>query len=246
MVEDALGTIAEDLQNARQAGYEAVELCIMGDAAPMRAWADELTPADVDALLQQCERTGIPITSLSSDWVWKYTKDEHPLSDWDEGVEGLTRDVELAAQLGAGYILCHLGTSHGTWEDAKDVLARIGDAAQEAGVLWGFEASLFRRSDLGDFDDLLRMLDELDHPAVGAYDHCQYPGRGKPAEVQVRQIGRRLYGYHSSLLTPETTDYPALFDALAEVGYRGDWVFEIDWKFAEEQCRQLKQLMAGR
>jgi sugar phosphate isomerase/epimerase len=246
VVEDPLGTIAEDLQNAQEAGYEAVELCIMGDGAPMRAWADDLSGADVDALLRECERTGVPITSLSSDWVWKYTKDEHPLSDWDEGVAGLARDVELAAQLGAGYILCHLGTSHGEWEEGKDVLARIGDVAAEKGVLWGFEASLFRRSRLGEFDDLLRMLDELNHPAVGAYDHCHYPRMGKPAHVQVEQIGRRLYGYHSSLLTPETTDYPKLFDALEAVGYAGDWVFEIDWKDAEDQCRQLEQLMAGR
>jgi hypothetical protein len=110
-------------------------------------------------------------------------------------------------------------------------------------VKFGFEASLFRRSELGEFDDLLRMLEEVNHPAMGAYNHCQYPRMGKPADVQVEQIGKRLYGYHSSLLTPETTDYGKLFAALKKVGYQGDWVFEIKWEEAVAQCKLFKQLL---
>jgi sugar phosphate isomerase/epimerase len=242
-VSDVRTGTTRDMETARDAGYEALELCVMGGETP-RGWADALTPADIDHLLAEGERTGVPITSLSSDWVWGYTKDGRALSDWEDGVAGLAKDAELARQLGAGYILCHLGTSEGTWEEGREILRRAGDAAAENGVLFGFEASLFRRSNLGEFDDLLRMLDELDHPAMGAYDHCHYPRMGKPAHVQVEQIGKRLYGYHSSLLTPETTDYGKLFDALEAVDYRGDWVFEIEWKHADAQCALMRKLLA--
>lgn len=244
-VTDLRQSITKDLDNANAAGYEAVELCVMGGER-LRGWADGLSSEDLDFIRRECDRTGIRITSLSSDWVWNYGTEQRPLSDWDEGVAGLAKDAELARLLGATYILCHFGTSHGEWEDGKKILARAGDAAAGEGVRFGFEASLFRRSGLGEFDDLLRMLDELDHPAVGAYDHCHYPKMGKPAHVQVEQIGSRLCGYHSSLLTPETTDYNKLFDALEAVGYEGDWVFEIEWQYAEEQCRLLQQLMANR
>lgn len=242
-VSDVRAATTKDMETARDAGYEALELCVMGGDTP-RGWADAITAGDIDHLLAEGERTGVPITSLSSDWVWGYTKDGRAMSDWDEGVAGLAKDAELARELGAAYILCHFGTSEGTWEEGKDILRRGGDAAAENGVRFGFEASLFRRSNLGEFDDLLRMLDELDHPGMGAYDHCHYPRMGRPAHEQVLQIGDRLYGYHSSLLTPETTDYGKLFDALEEVGYEGDWVFEIGWEHAREQCALMHKLLA--
>jgi len=241
-VKDIRSGMTRDLEAAKAAGYEAVELCVMGGDTP-RGWADALTTDDIDFILKECDRTGVPVTTLSSDWVWGYSEGR-PLSDWEDGVKGLAKDCELARQLGAGAILMHLGTSHGTWEEGKAILARAGDAAAKEGVLFGFEASLFRRSGLGEFDDLLRMLEEVDHPAMGAYDHCQYPRAGRPAHVQVEQIGKRLFGYHSSLLTPETTDYKMLFDALKKVGYQGDWVFEIKWEFAREQCDLYRKLLA--
>lgn len=241
-VTDIREVITKNLDEAKEAGYEALELCLTGDERG-RGWVDELSSEDIDFILKECERTGIRISSLSSDWVWKYGTEDRPLSDWEEGIAGLAKDAELARLLGARVSLIHLGESHGAWEDGKKILAAAGDAAAREGVHFGFEASLFQRSGLGEFDDLLRMLDELDHPAVGAYDHCWYPGRGKPAHVQVEQIGRRLYGYHSSLLTPETTDYDKLFEALRAVGYEGDWVFEIDWQYAEQQCTLFKELI---
>ncbi len=237
--------LTRDLDRAGEIGYEAVELCVTGDERG-RGWADELTGQDVDFIRKKCERAGVPICSLSSDWIWHYATEQRPLSDWEEGVEGLGRDAELARMLGARVILLHLGRSHGTWEEGKGILARAADAAAAQGVLFGFEASLFRRSGLGEFDDLLRMLDELDHPAMGAYDHCHYPRMGKPAHVQVEQIGGRLYGYHSSLLTPETTDYAKLFQAFRDVGYEGDWVFEIEWDAAEQQYEQFMALRGQR
>jgi sugar phosphate isomerase/epimerase len=240
-VSDIRAAMTRDLDAAKKAGYQAVELCVMGGDTP-RGWADALTTKDIDFILKECKRTGIPVTTLSSDWVWGYSQNR-PLSDWADGVKGMAKDARLARQLGAHTILMHLGTSHGTWEDGKKILAQAGDAAAKEGVRFGFEASLFRRSELGEFDDLLRMLEEVDHPAMGAYDHCQYPRMGKPAHVQVEQIGKRLYGYHSSLLTPETTDYGKLFAALKKVGYQGDWVFEIKWEEAVPQCKLFKQLL---
>jgi len=244
-VADIRQALTTDLQRARQAGYEAVELCLIGDQG-VRGWVDSLTRQDTDWMLRECARTGIAVTTLSADWVWRYGTEARPLSDWEEGVGWLAKDTRLAHILGAGVILIHFGTSHGTWEEAKGILARAGDAAAKEGVRLGFETSLFSRSGLGGFDDLLRMLDELNHPAVGAYDHCHYPRQGKPAHVQVEQIGRRLYGYHSSALTPETADYAELFEALEAVGYEGDWVFEINWDVAEQQCQLYRQLAQRR
>ena len=242
-VRDIRSAMTQDLEAAKEAGYEAVELCVMGGDTP-RGWADDLTAEDIDFILAECERTGVPVTTLSSDWVWGYSEGRL-LSNWEDGVTGFGKDAALARQLGAHSILMHLGRSNGTWEEGKAILAQAGDAAAKEGVRFGFEASLFSRSNLGQFDALLRMLDEVDPPAMGAYDHCQYPRSGKPAEVQVRQIGERLFGYHSSLLSPETTDYKKLFAALKKVGYQGDWVFEIKWEFAKEQCTLYKELLEG-
>ena len=239
---DVVKTVTTDLRRAREAGYEALEMCLLSDGT-MTSTLETIGKKGVDALLVESSRMEVPITSLSADWAWQYGTGDRPLSDWDEGIRRLGRDAELARALGARCLLVHFGTSHGTWEAARAILARAGDAAAEQGVRLGFETSLFGRCGLGGFDELLRMLDELDHPAVGAYEHCHYPRSERPAHQRVLRIGRRLYGYHSSVLTPQSTDYAKLCAAFKEVGYEGDWVFEIDWSLAREQRRLYREVV---
>ena len=188
-----------------------------------------LWPEDLDAdarreIVREAAQLGVPITSLSSDWVWAYSEFHPTLDTWARGRELLARDLDLTADLGARVCLIHFAHAQGTWEQAKRLCAAAADAAARRGVIAAFEGSLWQLTGLGPIDELLRLVDELDHPGFRVYAHPRGPGRTCADEIL--KIGAaRLACVHHTRFEPDV-DYAAFGQALREVGYAGPLVFE--------------------
>jgi sugar phosphate isomerase/epimerase len=189
-------------------------------------WAEDMNLAAREALRREAEELGVAITSLSSDWVWGFSEYHPTLDMWERGGEILRQDMELTADLGARVCLIHFARSRATWEQAKRYCVLAADAALRRGVVAAFEGSLWHHTGLGPLDELLRFVDELDHPALKVYAHPRGPGRA--AADEIRQVGgRRLAAVHLSRADPEV-DYDAFFAALRDAGYSGPLVFETE------------------
>src|SRR5207249_940549 len=108
------------------------------------------------------------ISTLSADWAWGYAQYNPRLSQWERGVELLRSDVNLAADLGAGAILIHVGESQGSWDEIRSIVSRVVEEGARREVKIGFEAGIFARTGLGGLEALIRLVDELNTPWFGS------------------------------------------------------------------------------
>ena len=241
--DDPVSPLDGVLRDCKEMGFDGIELMLdpryafgaSDGRGRWRPWAsDSVTPELRAQLRQSAERHGVQIATLSADWAWGYAQYHPRLSQWERGVELLRADVDLAADLGAGAILIHVGESQGSWEEIKSIVARVAEVGARRRVKVGFEAGIFVRTGLGGLEALIRLVDELDNPWFGVYEHCYWPSRREmqPHE-EIRLVGPRMVALHSSQPSVQI-DYRAMLQALRDVGYDGFWVFEVGWEQAHQ------------
>jgi sugar phosphate isomerase/epimerase len=203
-----------------------------------------VTPELRAQLRESAQRHGVSIATLSSDWAWCYAQFNPHLSQWERGVELLRADVSLAADLGAGAILIHVGESQGSWEEIRGIVSRVVEEGARREVKIGFEAGIFARTGLGGLESLIRLVDELKSPWFGVYEHCYWPRRREmqPHE-EIRLVGPRMVALHSSAPSVQI-DYRQMLQALREVGYDWFWVFEVGWDQARQSLDDWRHIMA--
>jgi sugar phosphate isomerase/epimerase len=201
-------------------------------------WAEDLDAQGRLSLRQQAANLGVPITSLSSDWVWGFAEYHPTLDTWERGGEILAKDMDLTADLGASACLIHFARAQATWEQAKRYCASTADAAAKRGVVAAFEGSLWHLCGLGPIDELLRMVDELQHPAFKVYAHPVGPGRVCADEIK-KIGGARLGCLHHTAYNPET-DYDAFVAELKTANYQGPFVFETNAQTLVESLAKLR------
>jgi len=206
-------------------------------------WAEDLGGEAREQLRREASDLGAPITSLSSDWVWGFSEYHPTLDSWERGGEILKKDMDLTADLGASACLIHFARAQATWEQAKRYCAATADAAAKRGVVAAFEGSLWHLSGLGPIDELLRLVDELNHPGFKVYAHPVGPGRVCADEI-LKIGGHRLGCLHHTAYNPET-DYPAFLAALTQVGYDGPFVFETNADELPRSVEKLRPLLEG-
>ena len=225
-------------------GFDGLELCMGANRNSFHsAWSEQVV-ADTLAL---CQKHALPILSLSSDWAWAYAVFFPELKDWAHGVELLAGDARLAKALGAHTILMHFATSKGSWEDCRALLKDVAAAGEEQGIVFGYEANIWSQIDLGGYEGLLRMVDEVASPSFGVYLHNAYPGSGLPLETEVKMAGSRLVPVmHSSSLTSGQVeiDFPKAFAAMKTYFQEGVYTFEVPWDVAEENKALIDQMIA--
>ena len=211
-------------------GYDGVELSTIPDreARGYRqrrgVWPDKLFTEQRAAIRASAAKAGIEIATLSSDWAWGYSEYFPTLDGWGRGVELLLEDAKLAADLGAKAILIHFGTSKGTWDQTRGILKELALAAEPTGVTFGYEGSLFYPLGLGGQPELVRMVDEVNSPALKIYVH---PHGDTESQVRwIDEVGERICALHASALDP-SVDYRQVFAALKRANYDGYWCFEV-------------------
>ncbi|HVC33475.1 MAG TPA: TIM barrel protein [Chloroflexota bacterium] len=223
-------TLEKSFAELARMGYDGVELSTNPDreARGVRqrrgVWPGTLDQARRAQLKAAAAANGLEIPTLSSDWAWGYA-DFHPtLGGWGRGTELLVDDAKLAADVGAGSILIHFGTSTGTWDQAKGILKEAAGESERLGVVLGFEGSIWFRVGLGGQETLVRMVDEIASPALKIYVH---PHGDTAAQVRdIEQVGDRICALHASALNPDV-DYGQVFAALKRAGYDWYWCFEV-------------------
>ena len=251
--DDPISPLDGALRDCREMGYDAIELMLdpryaYGPSGPRGGgrgpWSSEsITPAIREQLRESAQRHRVAIATLSADWAWGYAQYNPRLSQWERGVELLRSDVDLAADLGAGAILIHVGESQGSWEEIRGIVSRVVEEGARREVKIGFEAGIFARIGLGGLEALIRLVDELDTPWFGVYEHCYWPRRRElqPHE-EIRMVGHRMVSLHSSQPNVQV-DYRQMFQALHEVGYDWYWVFEVGWEQARQSLEDWRYLM---
>ena len=115
------------------------------------------------------EEHGVQVPSVFSYCAWTHALFFPDFKDWDKGVEFIVEDAKLVKDLGAASILMHFGTTRGSWGNCKAALMDVAAACEENGVVFGYEANIWERTELSGVDGLIRMLNEVGTPCFGVY-----------------------------------------------------------------------------
>lgn len=182
---------AYGIQKTKEIGFDSIDI-----------FAD---PLDIDirerALIRtECERVGLPIVSVACVATG--------LIDFNPSVQRFHRDrcnayLDFCYELDAKNLLLVLGEyiweqqvipPKEQWAVAVDQLRRLGDRAESLGLQIALELEPFKLSLLNDVPNMVRFLDDVNHPAVGAnidISHLQL-ARSKPEELR-RLNGRAIH-----------------------------------------------------
>jgi hexulose-6-phosphate isomerase len=224
-----------------------VELCI-GEAGALGLDADE---ARCRAIATQAERSGVPVASVASGLYWAYALASEDPADRARAVAALERMIQITSWLGARTLLTIPGAVDvffqpggpvipydAVWERSVAGLTQVLPLAEDRGVTLGIE-NVWNKFLLTPLE-MARFIDQFGSSAIGAYvDVANVLPYGYP-EQWLRILGKRVAGIHFKDfrravgtiegfvdLLEGDVDWPAVMQAIAEIGYRGPVVAEM-------------------
>ena len=237
------GSVRENLALAKKAGFEGVELALNADGElSMKSSERELL--DIRAA---AEELGLSLYSLSCGLCWELRLSDDDPTVREKAKDMIKKQIDTAKTLGADTILVVPGVVNTSfafpekrvpydvcYERALEGLLELRSYAETAKVNIGLEnvwnKFLLSPMEMRDF------IDKIGSEYVGAYldigntVYCSYP------EDWVRILGKRIKkvhfkdyretagGLHGFVdLLAGDVNYPAVMDALLEIGY-DDWV----------------------
>ena len=245
-------TYADRFKLARDTGFEEVEC----DTTPDQKVADEIKKAAGSA--------GIRIHSVMNQAHWKF-----PLSSSDpqvvaEGLKGMETSLRNANFWGAGTVLLvpavvNPQTSYkDAYERSRQNIRKLLPLAQQVKVVIGVENvwNKFLLSPL----EFAAYVDSFKSPWVRAYfDVGNIVLYGYPQDW-IRSLGKRVVKLHLKdfsfrknvaawvALREGDVDWPAVYQALAEIGFSGTATCELpggDEAYLREVSRRVDQILSG-
>ena len=194
-----------------------------------------------DRFLDASQEHELPIASTCLDILHQnYLKSDPLGARWVREAIPITRRlgarVALLPFFGAGAI-----RGRAEMDRVADILKEIAPAAEEAGVALGIENLLSAR-------DNAYLLDRIDSPAVRIYyDVGNSSGQGYPVLEEIRWLGReRICQFHIKdnphYLGEGDLDFPAIFAAIAEIGFHGWGVLETSSPSGDAQADMERNL----
>ena len=222
------GPIADRFATAKAAGFEAIEMQTLADAA------------EVDAARAASAASGVAIHSVMNMEHWRSPISSADRAVVDKSVAGMETSLRNAKAWGAGVVLLvpavvDAKTSyHDAWTRSQRVIKeRILPLAAELKVIVGIEEvwNKFLLSPL----EMARYVDELDSPWAKAYfDVGNVVLYGFPQDW-IRTLGPRIVRVHLkdfkidrgkgtfawTNLGEGDIDWPAVRQAFADIGYGG-------------------------
>jgi len=219
-----IGTCVIDLDQARQAGLEGVEVGV-GDAAERLAIAD---PKVRRRYKEQMQQTGLPICSLMMGLFNAY-----PLASDPRAPAWIEQSIDAAHDLGARVILLAF-FGNGDLLDANErvkeadvdaAVERIKAAApraKDAGVILGIENYL-------NGEQNARILDRINQESVQLYFDVYNTGTTKHHNVSadIRRLQGRITQFHfkngDKYLDAGKAKFEPIAAAIKETGYKG-WI----------------------
>lgn len=233
--------IAEAMQQAKDAGFEAIELATAAEGV----LTDKTTQAECEDIAAAADRIGLEISSVASGQSWSTSPTASDPAVRDSIVEFTCKSLQVAKWLGTDAYLFVPGAVEVFFlpdgevvpydvcaERARESLRRIVPTAEEVGVSICIENvwNKFLLSPL----EMRDFVDSLDSDAVGVYfDVGNVLLTGFP-DQWIRILGKRIKRIHikdfkKSVgtaagfvdLLEGDVDFDAVKGALAEIGYDG-------------------------
>ena len=213
----------ESIALARQLGFDGVQISI-GKGTDKLPLSD---PALQKSFLDESKRVDLKIESLCLEILHKNYLKSDPL-----GQRWVADSISIAKAMGVRVVLLPFFGKGAMATEAEmdkvgDVLKEVAPAAEKAGVILGLEDTISAR-------DNVRIMDRTQSSAVLTYyDVGNSTNNGFDAVTEIRWLGReRICEVHLKdnphYLGEGTIDFPAVIDALADIGFDGWAQLETD------------------
>jgi hexulose-6-phosphate isomerase len=242
-------SLRECLQLARDAGFDGIELNydLDNDLSPKSG------TREYEQIRRTAEDIGIAISGLCSFLFWPYPLTSNDAAKRTRGLELATAMVHAARDLGVENLLVVPGAVHIPWRTdhepvpndlcdrrAREAVGKLVPLAEKLGVSLNIENIFFNGylltpQEMNDFVDGFKSKHVRVHFDTGNIMMFQFPEHWVPV------LGSRIKNIHFKEFTKKGTDYslesfrplldgttnwPAVMEALDQVGYRGYVTFE--------------------
>lgn len=177
------------------AGFDGIELNVDGSGA--HSITLSTTKEEFAAIRALSEKYSLPVVSISTS-LWG-AKMGHP-DEWDAARELIRKQLEAAAELGAGGILIVPGGMGGDYTIASvrknsiDFLKSMKDEIEEKGIFVGVE-NVWNGFFLSPYD-MASFVDEVGSPKIGAYLDAGNMLAFSVSEYWVEILGSRIGCVH--------------------------------------------------
>jgi hexulose-6-phosphate isomerase len=241
------GPILPQFELVREAGFEGVELI-----SPNQL--------DRDEVLRARDKTGLVIHGVSGGRHWRDTLSDPDPAVVERGLTAIRRELEDCKAYGGTTVLLvpAVVTKHVSYRDAytrsQANIRKLIPDAERHGIKIAIE-EVWNRFLLSPAE-FVRYIDEFQSPWVGAYfDVGNVVEYGFPQEW-IRELGKRILKVHIKEyaqakrfdypLGEGEIDWPAVRQALLDVGYEGWLTAEVDLKdlpAMKDVVRRMDQLL---
>jgi hexulose-6-phosphate isomerase len=242
-------TLRECLQLARDAGFDGIELNydLDSDLSPKAG------PAELRAVRKMAAEVGIAISGLCSFLFWPYSLTSNKPDERRRGVELAGKMLEAAAELGTQNLLVVPGAVHIPWikghdpvplaecdRRAKEAVGKMVGRAEKLGVYLNIE-NIFFNGYLLSPQDMIAFVEHFKSKHVRVHFDTGNIMLFQSPQDWILALGSRIQNVHLKefdrtgtdhslacfrTLLDGSTDWPAVLEAFARVGYRGYLTFE--------------------
>lgn len=242
-------SLEDCLKLAKDAGFGGIELNydLENDLSPRAG------TADYHAIRRMADRIGIQISGLCSFLFWPYPLTSNDPVKRERGLELAGKIAQAAHDLGVENVLVVPGAVHIPWRDdhepvpndvcdrrAREAIGKLAGSAEKLKVYLNIE-NIFFNGYLMTPMEMNAFVDSFGSPHVrvhfdtGNISMFQYPEHwisvlgGRTRNVHLKEFTRKGTDFSLEAFRPlldGTTNWPAVTDALAQVGYRGFLTFE--------------------
>ena len=248
-------TLEECMQLAKDAGFDGIELNydLESDLSP------NASSKDFAAIRQMADRIGIEISGLCSFLFWPYPLSSNDVAKRNRGLELAGLIAQAAHDLGVEDVLLVPGAVHIPWRDdhepvpndvcdrrAREAVGKLAAQAEKLKVSLNIENIFFNGyllspMEMNDFVDSFgsdHVRVHFDTGNIAMFQHSEHwvPILGKRTKnVHLKEFTKKGTDYSLETFRPlldGTTNWPALMDALDDVGYRGFLTFEYFHPYA--------------
>ncbi len=177
------------------AGFDGIELNVDGSGA--HSITLSTTKEEFAAICALSEKYNLPVVSISTS-LWG-AKMGHP-DEWDAGRELMRKQLEAAAELGAGGILVVPGGMGGDYtlatvrKNSIDFMKSMKDEIEETGIFVGVE-NVWNGFFLSPYD-MASFIDEVGSKKIGAYLDAGNMLAFSVSEYWVEVLGDRIGCVH--------------------------------------------------
>lgn len=243
---------ADRCRLAREAGFEELEVGTVED------------PAEAAEIKRAAEAAGLRIHSVMNQAHWKYPLSAADPETVERSIKGMETSIENARLWGADVVLlvpavvdAETGYRQ-AWERSQRQIRRLLPLAEKHKIVIAVENvwNKFLLSPL----EFARYVDEFQSPWVRAYfDVGNVVLFGFP-EDWIRTLGKRIVRVHLKdfrfrkrvaefvNLGEGDVNWPAVYRALAEIGYKGPATLELpggDAEYLKDLSRRVDRILEG-